>query len=257
MTEAVGGCLYKGRVMHMRLRPVTHQFRYRVFSVFLDLDEIERSLAPLKLMNYNRFGLMSFHDADHGARDGSRLRPWIDAAHAREGLARPERVRILAFPRILGFVFNPLTIYYGYDENDGLTSILYEVKNTFGDQLAYVLPCDPSSGVISHDQEKGMYVSPFIELEQTYHFRGSAPKERLSLRIKQGGAEGETLISALNGDRRPLTDRALFGMFVGHPLMTLKVVAGIHWEALRLSLKGVYFRRYSKTQVFSEKNSTS
>jgi len=200
---------------------------------------------------------MSFHDADHGARDGTALRPWIDAAHEVRGMARPERVKILAFPRILGFVFNPLTIYYGYDQNDQLTSIVYEVKNTFGDQVAYVLPCEPGAGAIGHAHDKRMYVSPFIELDQTYAFRLVPPKDRLSLRIKQCGAEGETLISALNADRKLLTDRALLGLFLSHPLMTLKVVAGIHWEALRLLLKGVYFRRYSKTQVFSEENRTS
>ena len=243
--------------MHMRLQPVSHRFRYRVFSVFLDVDRIVDVLRPLNLMNYNRFGVMSFHDADHGPRDGSPLRPWIDNAHAQKGMARPERVKVLAFPRILGFVFNPLTLYYGYDAEGGLTSIIYEVKNTFGDQVAYVLPCDPSDEPISHVQRKRMYVSPFIELEQTYQFRLAPPDTRLGLRIKQSGAEGKTLISAINAERRPLTDRGLALMFATHPLMTLKVVAGIHWEALRLAVKGVYFRRYSKTQVFAEESSTS
>jgi len=250
-------CLYKGRVMHMRLRPVSHQFRYRVFSVFLDLDRLAETLEPLRLINHNRFGVMSFHDVDHGRRDGSASRPWVDDEHAQRGLTRPARVKILAFPRILGFVFNPLTLYYGYDQAGQLTSIVYEVKNTFGDQTAYVLPCGSGERAIDQSQRKMMYVSPFIELEQTYAFRVSVPDARLGLRIKQTGEAGETLISTLNAERRPLTDAVLARCFLSHPLMTLKVVAGIHWEALRLALKGVRFRKYSQSQVFSKENELS
>lgn len=257
MTWIEQGCLYKGRVMHMRLNPVQHRFRYRVFSLFLDVDKVAETLRPLRLIAHNRFALMSFHDGDHGPRDGSGLRPWIDAEFEKRGMERPHRVMVLAFPRILGFVFNPLTIYYCYDEGGHATSILYEVKNTFGDQVVYILPCNPSGDNSEQTQKKMMYVSPFIELDQTYRFRISSPNERLALRIKQGGAEGDVLISTLNADRKPLTDRALAGLFASHPLMTLKVVAGIHWEALRLALKGLRFRRYSQTQVFASEKSNS
>lgn len=239
--------------MHMRLRPVQHRFRYRVFSVLLDIDRLADTLQPLRLMRYNKFGLMSFYDRDHGSRDGSSLRGWVDREHQKRGLARPAMVQILAFPRMVGFVFNPLSIYYCFDEGGALSSVIYEVKNTFGDQTAYVLPCE-SEETICQTQKKMMYVSPFIELDQTYFFRLNAPGARLGLRIKQEGQDGETLISSLNGSRRDLTDRQLLRLFVTHPLMTVKVVAGIHWEALRLALKGVHFRRYSKTQVFSEEN---
>ena len=237
--------------MHLRLQPVRHQFRYRVFSLYLDLDRIGETLNPLRFLAHNRFSLMSFHDADHGARDGSDLRSWVDLEHSKRGLARPHRVTVLAFPRILGYVFNPLTIYYCFDGAGALTSILYEVKNTFGDQVAYLIECPQGQG-IAQEHSKEMYVSPFIELDQTYRFELNPPLERLSLRIRQSGQDGETLISALNADRVDLSDRALLGLFVSHPLMTLKVMAGIHFEALRLFLKGVRFRRYSKTQIFSK-----
>lgn len=241
--------------MHMRLAPVQHRFRYRVFSLLLDIDRLDETIGRLRLMGLNRFGLMSFHDKDHGARDGSALRPWIDKEHVKRGLPRPDRVWVLAFPRMLGFVFNPLTLYYGYDADGALTSVVYEVKNTFGDQTCYVLPCASRGEAVAQDQKKMMYVSPFIELDQTYHFRLNPPGDRLGLRIKQDGTEGETLISSLNADAAPLSDRSLLRAFVGHPLMTLKVVAGIHWEALRLSLKGVYFRRYSQTRIFADEKS--
>ncbi len=255
MSKTTENCIYKGRVMHMRLQPVQHQFRYRVFSLFLDVDDIAATVRPLKLLGYNRFGLMSFHDADHGARDGSGLRGWIDEEHRKRGMACPEKAFVLAFPRILGFVFNPLTVYYCYDRSGALSSVLYEVKNTFGDQTAYLLRCDPSQDANSHSQKKMMYVSPFVELDQTYRFRLARPSDRLGLRIKQSGKDGETLISSLNGDRRKLSDRQLAWMLLSHPLMTIKVVAAIHWEALRLAIKGVHFRRYSKTTVFANENS--
>ena len=246
----MSAALYKGRVMHLRLQPVRHQFRYRVFSLYLDLDRIGETLKPLLLLSHNRFSLMSFYDADHGARDGSDLRDWVDLEHSKRGLARPHRVTVLAFPRILGYVFNPLTIYYCFDDVGALKSILYEVKNTFGDQVAYLIPCETGAAVQTHTKQ--MYVSPFIELDQTYRFELNPPLDRLSLRIRQSGADGEVLISALNADRVALSDRALLGLFLSHPLMTLKVMAGIHFEALRLFIKGVRFRRYSKSQIFSK-----
>lgn len=256
MKSDTAGKIYRGRVMHMRLAPVQHRFRYRVFSLFLDIDQMEETIGRLKLMGLNRFGLMSFHDKDHGARDGSPLRPWVDNEHRKRGLPVPHRVWVLAFPRMLGFVFNPLTLYYGYDKVGALTSVVYEVKNTFGDQTCYVLPCASTGEAVSQDQKKMMYVSPFIELDQTYHFRLNPPGERLGLRIKQDGTDGQTLISSINADAAPLNDWTLLRNFVAHPLMTLKVVAGIHFEALRLALKGVYFRRYSQTRVFADEKSS-
>ncbi len=247
--------IYQGRVMHLRLRPVRHQFRYRVFSLFLDIDKLSETLRPLKLLGFNRFGLMSFHDRDHGARDGSALRSWVDTEHEKRGMAHPARVMILAFPRILGFVFNPLTIYYCYDDEGRISSVLYEVKNTFGDQVAYLLPCEEDESSLHQEQKKMMYVSPFVELDQTYHFQLSRPDARMGLRIRQGGEEGETLISAINADQRKLSDRELALQFAKHPLMTLKVVAGIHYEALRLFLKGVRFRRYSQAQIYANEQS--
>ena len=243
--------------MHMRLQPVEHKFRYRVFSLFLDIDALDRTTKPLRLLNYNRFGVMSFHDADHGRRNGSPLRPWIDEEHEKRGMPRPDRVFVFAFPRIFGFVFNPLTIYYCYDDKGGMLSALYEVKNTFGDQTVYLLGCEPDASISFHDQKKMMYVSPFIDLDQTYRFSLGAPGERLALRIKQSGPDGETLISSINGDRKALSDGQLAKLLLTHPLMTVKVVAAIHWQALRLALKGVVFRRYSKAEVFVSENAQS
>lgn len=237
-------CLYQGHVMHMRLTPFSHKFRYRVFSMLLDIDRLEPVCASLRLLSLDRFGLLSFYRRDHGPRDGSDLRPWIDAHLAEAGLERPSRVMLLSFPRIFGYAFNPLSVYFCEDGASRLSAIVYEVKNTFGDQHVYVARADRTGSVHRHGQSKDFYVSPFIGMDQHYRFTVRTPGERLALRIRQHDAEGPWLIATQNGTRRPLTDLALLRQWAIHPLMSLKVIAAIHWQALKLALKGARFRPY-------------
>jgi uncharacterized protein len=240
--------LYFGSVMHHRLIPFRHRFRYRVFSLWLDLDELTGPLTRLKLMPHNRFSLFSFHDRDHGARDGSALRPWVERLLAGAGLdLGGGPIRLLCFPRLLGYVFNPLSVYYCYDRNEALRAIVYEVKNTFGDQHAYVLevPAARNSGeAIAQSCDKRFFVSPFIGMTSTYRFRIKEPGEQLSVLIRQSVPEGEQLVATLHGRRRPLDDRNLLLAFLRYPLMTMKVIGAIHWEALWLWLKGARFHRH-------------
>ncbi|MEM8789586.1 MAG: DUF1365 domain-containing protein [Pseudomonadota bacterium] len=238
--------LYRGHVMHMRLQPKRHRFRYRVFSLLVDLDRLEDIERRSWLLQVDRFGLFSIDRRDHGARDGSDLRAWADDQVAGIGLSRPARIEMLSFPRMLGYVFNPLTVYYCYDAADALTAVIYEVKNTFGDQVAYALPPGaPARGTYRHSQTKEMYVSPFIDMDQTYRFSIDRPGDRLAVRIRQGGAAGEELIATHTARGKPLTDRRLAGVFFAYPMMTFWVVAVIHWHALRLFLKGVRYRAYA------------
>jgi DUF1365 family protein len=226
--------------MHMRLAPRRHRFRYRVFTLLVDIDRLDEATAGLRLLKHNRHGLLSLLDRDHGERTGAALRPWVERELAAAGLPHPARIELLAFPRLFGYVFNPLSVYFCHGPDGALQSVLYEVKNTWGDQIAYALPAgEARGGAHRHAQRKSMEVSPFIAMDETYRFDVQAPDERLALRIRQAGPAGETLIATLTGEARPLTDAALARAVLRHPLMTAKVMAAIHWEALRLWVKGV------------------
>ena len=243
--------------MHMRLTPFSHQFRYRVFSLLLDVDRIEERLSKLRLINLDRFGLMSFYRRDHGQRDGSDLRAWVEDQLRTKDVPRPHRIWLLSFPRILGYAFNPLSVYYCEDAEGAMTGIVYQVKNTFGDQHAYVIACEPEpDGTFRHRHQKGFFVSPFIEMDQTYQFTLRRPDERLAVRIRQHDANGPYLIATQNGVRRPLTDASLLRLWALHPLMTIKVIVSIHWQALKLWTKGARFIPYRGPYPVQERPAT-
>lgn len=232
--------LYFGTVMHQRLRPVRHELRYRVFSLLVDLDELAPLARRLRLLSHNRFNLFSLYDRDHGARADRPLRPQIEAQLARAGLdPAGGTIELLCFPRMLGYVFNPLSVYFCHRRAGGLQAILYEVSNTFGEQHSYLIPAAEDGPVVRQSCAKEFYVSPFMEMEGRYEFRLAAPGERLALYIRQSDRAGPILHASLEGSRVPLSDANLARAFLRYPLMTVKVIAGIHWEALHLWRKGV------------------
>ena len=241
-TAARGSCLYHARVMHKRLRPFVHRFDYRVFTLLLDIDELPDLDRRLRGFSYNRANLLSFWDRDHGPRDGTPLRPWIEGHLARAGIdIAGGPVRLLCFPRLLGYVFNPLSIWFCNHPTQGLQAILYEVRNTFGESHSYLIPvaADQRDGrPIVQACDKRFYVSPFIEMESDYRFRLREPDERLSVLIRQAVREGEILLATMTGRRVPLTATSLLRAAIAFPLMTQKVIVAIHWQALRLWLKG-------------------
>ena len=233
--------LYFGHVTHKRLRPFRHKLDYRVFSVFVDLDELPLLSNKLRLFSHNRRNLFSLYDRDHGARDGSPLRPWIDARLQEAGIdTNGGRVRLLCFPRVLGYVFNPLSVWYCYDNRDHLVALLYEVSNTFGEHHSYLLAVSGNlpGAVIRQSCAKRLYVSPFIEMAATYRFLLRPPGERLSLTIREDVASGPLFIASHLAERRSFNDAMLYRAAITYPLMTVKVIAGIHWEALKMSIKG-------------------
>lgn len=249
MTPVAGGgasALYRGGVTHTRRRPKVHRLDYRVFWLLLDLDEIDDLDRRLRRFSRNRFNLLSFHDRDHG--DGEtplrvRITELLGKAEVDIG---DGAIRLLTMPRVLGFVFNPISTYYCFGPDQRLAAMVYEVTSTFGIRHSYVLPVEPEDGargLIRQGARKALYVSPFMDMAMDYQFRGHAPGEMVDLTVIGSDAEGVLITAGLSGDREPLTDRALMSAALSIPLMTLKVVAAIHWEALKLFLKGVRLTR--------------
>jgi DUF1365 family protein len=233
--------IYVGHVMHRRLRPLSHRLNYRVFSLYLDLDELPDLHRCLRLFSHNRFNLFSLYDRDFGTRDGGPLRPWVEAAMARGGVdLAGGSVRMLCFPRILGYAFNPLTMFFGYGRDGRLVGVLYAVANTFGERHSYMFPVEGGGGPapLRHGCGKHFYVSPFMPMRSWYRFRLKPPTETYDLLIRQSVDEGEILVASHRARRVELSDRNLLRAFLTHPLLTLKVMAGIHWEALKLWRRG-------------------
>ena len=229
--------------MHRRLRPRAHRLAYRVFWLLLDLSEIDRLDRRLKLFSRGRFNLLSFHDRDHGDGTPTPLRAQVEALLARAGLdIAGGPIRLLTMPRVLGYVFNPISLFYCHHRDARLAAVIYEVTSTFGVRHAYLIPvpaADQAAGEISQCAAKALHVSPFMGMEMDYEFRGRVPGHRLELTIGGFDADGLLIAASMSAQRRPLTDGALLAAAAAIPLLTLKVVAAIHWEAFRLWLKGV------------------
>jgi DUF1365 family protein len=235
--------LYFGDVMHARLRPMGHRFSYRVMSLLIDLDRLDEAGRQSPLFAVNRAALYSFNEADHGERDGSSLRTYAQRCAAAHGIdLTGGRVLLLCYPRLFGYTFNPLSAYFCYRTDGELALVIYEVRNTFGELHCYVLPVQPgelSEAGVRQQQDKLFYVSPFIEMAMRYHFRVVPPGQSVKLRILETDHEGPLLAATFCGRRRALTTAALLRSLFSLPLVTFKIVAAIHWEALRLWLKGV------------------
>jgi len=238
----MNSALYVGRVSHRRLAPKVHSLSYDVFQLLLDLDEIEAVGRRLRLFSANRANLFSHHDADHGEGRRGGLRAWAEETLAEAGIAFDGgRILLLAMPRVFGHVFNPLSIYYCHDRAGTLAAVIYEVHNTFGERHAYALAAAPGrNGAIRQACAKTFRVSPFMGMDMSYEFALSAPGASIHTGVTALDASGRTVLTAaFTGGRRPLSDRELVAALVRFPFLTLKVVAAIHLEAVKLWLKGV------------------
>ncbi len=242
--------IYFGHVMHCRLRPFRHRFAYRVFSLLMDIDTLDELASRTILFSHNAFNIFSVMDRDHGAGDGSALRPWALDLLGQRGISlNGGRIFMLCFPRMFGYVFNPLTVYFCFDADARLSGLIYEVRNTFGEKHPYVIALKDvpaPDALITHQHAKQFYVSPFIEMDMKYTFRLRPPGERLSLMIREYAPEGELLIATLTGKKQPFHTPTLAKALFLYPLMSLKIIAAIHFEALRLWRKGAKF--VSRTQ---------
>jgi DUF1365 family protein len=226
--------------MHRRFRPRLHKFRYRAFWLLIDLKEPEALSRRLRLLAFNRFGIFSFHEADHGDGGGVPLAMQVTRHLAAAGIDLGDgAIRLFCMPRILGYVFNPLSIYFCHRADGGLAALLYEVSNTFGQRHSYLIPVAERTATIHQRCDKAFYVSPFLAMEMSYDFSIRVPAQQVAVAIRAQRSGLPVMPACLTAAREALTDGALLRAFLKIPLLTLKVTAAIHWEALRLWLKGV------------------
>ena len=231
--------IYNGTVIHKRFKPKIHFFKYRVFSLLIDLTELNDLDKKISFFSYNSFNLISFFDKDHGDRDGSSLIEWVKKNLRKNKVYSNDiKIKLLCYPRILGYVFNPLSIFYVYDKSDNLVSILYEVKNTFGEQHTYFFKVE-NNNFLQHNCLKKFHVSPFIEMNCIYFFKILKPAETMSVIIDQYQSDEKILYASQDGKRVDFTTTELLKSYLKHPLMTFKIISAIHFEAFKLWVKGI------------------
>ena len=249
--------IYEGKVIHKRFKPKYHYFKYNVFSLFLDLDEINLIQKKIKIFSNNSFNILSFCDKDHGPRDGSNLKNWVIENLKLNNIKFENiKVKLLCYPRIFGYVFNPLSIFFVYDNYSKIIAVLYEVKNTFGEQHTYIFKVEDEN-IITNSCDKKFFVSPFIEMKSKYRFRIIKPEKKLSVSIDQSDMEGKLLYASQDGVAKEINNKNMLLSYISHPLMTFKVIAAIHFEALKLWLKGVKLVKKKinlKNNITFEKN---
>ena len=234
--------IYSGNVVHKRFKPKVHYFKYKVFSLLIDLSEIESMEKNLKIFSFNKFNIISFYNKDHGARDGSSIKDWVINNLKKNNIDTNDiKIKLLCYPRIFGYVFNPLSVFYIYDKNLNLISILYEVKNTFGEQHTYIFKTGIRHNLLKHMCKKKFHVSPFIEMNCIYFFRLLKPGNKISVIIDQNDEDGKILYASQDGVKSDLTNVNLIKSYLKHPLMTFKIILAIHFEAFRIWTKGIKF----------------
>jgi DUF1365 family protein len=234
--------IYNGQVIHKRFKPKVHYFKYKVFSLLIDLSELETLDRKVNFFSFNKFNLISFHEKDHGERNGSSLKLWVHRNLEKNNIQTKDiKIKILCYPRIFGFVFNPLSVFYIYNLKDQLISIMYEVKNTFGEQHTYIFKVTKDSNLIQNNCSKKFHVSPFIEMNCTYFFRLLKPGNKISVVIDQYDSEDKILYASQDGFRSDFNTKHLIISYLKHPIMTFKIILAIHFEAFKLWGKGIRF----------------
>ena len=231
--------IYIGKVIHKRFKPKEHYFKYNVFSLLIDLNELEEINKYIKFFSYNKFNIISFYDKDHGDRDGSSIKLWVKKNLRNIGILTEDiSIKLLCYPRIFGYVFNPLSTYFIYNKHSELISIFYEVKNTFGEQHTYIFKAQDEK-TVKNKCKKKFYVSPFIEMDCEYHFKTLNPREQLSVVINQNDKDGKLLFASQDGISKDFNNKNLIFSYLTHPLMTFKIIGAIHYEAFKLWAKRI------------------
>ncbi len=233
--------LFRGRTVHARFGAVTHSLAYDIYQLLIDVDDVEASFKGLNWLKYNRFAPFAFYDRDHGDRSGAPLRAWVEMRLAEAGIKLDGgAIRLLTFPRVLGFVFNPISVFFAYGMQGELKGVVYEVNNTFGETHSYVAPAS-NDAIEHHSADKVLHVSPFFDVSGRYAFTLRAPDDSITLVIDKYKDKIRDHVASLKARRLPFSDAALAHAFFTMPFLTIKVVAAIHFEALKLLFKGAQY----------------
>jgi DUF1365 family protein len=241
LTNNAAARIYAGTVGHIRHVPFIHKFSYRLWMLCVELDRIDELAASSWLFAHNRFALLSLYDRDHGHRDGRSLRAFVQDALAAEGLGDyAARIEFMAMPRFLGYAFNPISFYYCYNATGQLGAVLHQVKNTFGGQVAYLVPVH-GQGVMHQHVEKSMYVSPFFDMNGGYRFAVTPLGDKFSIAIHYGTATERRMTATMKLQAKPWSNSAVLRRLIAMPFTPLKVIAAIHIHALILFVRGAKF----------------
>jgi hypothetical protein len=239
-----GWALAFGEVRHARLRPVRHAFRYPAFFLRVPVHRLDGRSRGSWLFGANRPALLAFAEADHGT--GGAARDWIRGLLRAGGVEADGEVWLHTFPRVLGYVFKPVSFWYCHDAGGALRAVVAEVNNTFGERHCYLLTA-PGGGPLRQGAElraaKVFHVSPFCGVEGRYRFRFANLPERSIARVDHDDEAGPVLQTSLSGRYRPLDARGCLRALAGYPAFTFGVMLRIHWQALRLWAKRVPFFR--------------
>jgi DUF1365 family protein len=243
---ALSSAIYRGEVYHRRWAPRPHSLRYEVFYLLLDLDELAQLDGISCLFGVDRRRPFAFRPSDHGDGSADGLRDWLAGLLAAHGLGGgPWRYRMLCLPRVLGYVFNPVSVVWCARPGEETAAMVYEVNNTFGERHAYVVPVTtPAGEAITQRCDKRLFVSPFFDRGGHYEFAVHGPGDTLDLVIDYHADGARRLHAAFHGRREPFTAASLQALAWRFPALTAKVIAGIHYEALKLWLKGVPLHRH-------------
>jgi DUF1365 family protein len=232
--------LFVGTLRHRRFTPVPHDFSYPLFMALLDIDRVPQLMRVSRVTSHNRWNWASFDDRDHLAHLPGTLRQRLALDAARHGLELPDgRIFLLTHLRYLGYCFNPVSFFYCVDGADRLQIVLAEVRNTFGGAHNYWLRPDPASRTFRAAAPKSLYVSPFMPVDLDYAFAFTAPTDRLIAHMDAIVEGSVSLDATLSLERRPWNALEIRRALLRYPAMTASVMAGIHWQALKLWWKGV------------------